>query len=468
MALGVKSESKLPRATGWKQWHSALAGLAMLICGVATAISPILGIGLFLFIAAVIGFSRSGVFATCVFILASIFPIITNYVGPSLSPVKLFGAALIIVAFAAFFTTRDQHHVGRAAWSIRPLPIALLLSYMTFAAASILWATDAGVYAGDAQRLWTNGFAMIAVGVLITRMSGLWAVAITVLLGATAASIYGIILGTNFAGRAIGTYADPNEYAAVLVPAFIFGYVLVDAATKRWQQVAGCMCMLILLYELLETQSRGGLVALIAGVLALTISSHGKERLRLIGFVLVMAAIGTAFMLGTPQGQDLFERSFHGDSSGRSDLWRVAENQFSDHPIVGVGLGNFAPLAPKYISADVRRTNDILAHPKTTHNAYLQSLAELGLVGTILWLSFLLSCIVVLIRGIRTARKWGDVDADRLGRGYLSAIIGILVTIVFLSGQYQQLLWVLLGCTLVFAACVAPRTADGDYAEIAR
>ena len=64
--------------------------------------------------------------------------------------------------------------------------------------------------------------------------------------------------------------------------------------------------------------------------------------------------------------------------SERFLMWQSAWHMFSDHPLLGVGPGNFQPLyRDKYISP-FSQEGPVHSHP---HNIFLQTLAESGIAG---------------------------------------------------------------------------------------
>jgi O-antigen ligase len=82
----------------------------------------------------------------------------------------------------------------------------------------------------------------------------------------------------------------------------------------------------------------------------------------------------------------------------RYDLWRVALNQFADHPVAGVGAGNFG--AEYYES---RRNDRNLDDP---HGLPFQMAAELGIVG--------LAALLVFLGGViaAVASSWRRIEED--------------------------------------------------------
>jgi O-antigen ligase len=150
------------------------------------------------------------------------------------------------------------------------------------------------------------------------------------------------------------------------------------------------------------------------------------------------------------------------ESTGRLDLWHVALRMFDAHPLHGVGLDNFTVLAPGYLAndIDIQRADLFLRSVATqVHNTYLTVLVELGLIGELLFVSFLVA--VVAARALRVLARSGDRDAELLGRGLVVGVVGMLTAYVFFSAQYEKQLWLLLGALLALAT-TARATGSSD------
>lgn len=74
--------------------------------------------------------------------------------------------------------------------------------------------------------------------------------------------------------------------------------------------------------------------------------------------------------------------------------WRAAWGMFSDHPWLGVGIGNYTLAYPAYA---LPQWSDPLGH---AHNMYLHFLAETGLLGLVTYLMFWIAAIVQAWRAI--------------------------------------------------------------------
>jgi O-antigen ligase len=98
----------------------------------------------------------------------------------------------------------------------------------------------------------------------------------------------------------------------------------------------------------------------------------------------------------------------------RYDYWRIALDEFRDHPIRGVGAGGYGP---GYFVA--RRTNEDIRQP---HSVELQTLAELGLVGAAALALALLALLAGFVRLARIGRAglWERTAAVAAGGAFLA------------------------------------------------
>jgi O-antigen ligase len=211
-------------------------------------------------------------------------------------------------------------------------------------------------------------------------------------------------------------------------------------------------------YGLIGSQSRGGLLAAIAVGLVLFVTSKGRERFRLVGVGLVGVCFLVAVLFVTAAGQGLLDRVSSTDTSGRSDLWKVAVKQFEANPATGVGLGNYPERSVDYLDNDIQHRELFLGEPRTTHNVTLELMAELGIPGVIFFYTLVGTSILAAVRSMRQGRvdpalSWSVPYA----RATLASIVGLVVAGVFISGQYQELLWVMMGVSFALSGIVARR-----------
>lgn len=126
--------------------------------------------------------------------------------------------------------------------------------------------------------------------------------------------------------------------------------------------------------------------------------------------VVVVIASGIADQLLTPEQQSGRET---GTLNGRLLVWPIARETFSQHPVLGIGIGAFRESNPF----------DIVAH-----NALLEVGVGLGIVGIVLFFSILHSALMHDTRAISNS-------TDR------ALIVGTLIAVtlpIFSSGNWDQ------------------------------
>jgi tetratricopeptide (TPR) repeat protein len=99
---------------------------------------------------------------------------------------------------------------------------------------------------------------------------------------------------------------------------------------------------------------------------------------------LVLVGVATAAGVST-----VAEAPRPGLESGRYDMWRVAAGEFADHPLLGVGVDNFA-----VDFARERRTGEEPLYP---HSLLLRSFSQTGLIGGALFLGFVAAALAAAL-----------------------------------------------------------------------
>ena len=119
---------------------------------------------------------------------------------------------------------------------------------------------------------------------------------------------------------------------------------------------------------------------------------------------------------------------------------------FRNHPFGGVGLGNFVVLEPSYSTQtfNLSFVNLVVTRPLVAHNSYLEIAAELGLGGVALFIAILGLVAYRARRALRALASSGD-SLEFYARGLFAGAVGMFVAYIFLSGQYEKQLWLVLG-----------------------
>jgi O-antigen ligase len=185
-------------------------------------------------------------------------------------------------------------------------------------------------------------------------------------------------------GNIFGSFVNPNLLAAyILLGLGLTGGLLADATRsghglKRWARtLCGMFLLAMLLLALWLTDSKGGYVALLAGLWFFAVQRLREKNPRLaklltgvtaagLGLLLVLLLLATFRLLG-PQPFGL-------SMEVRFDYWRAALAMFADHPLQGVGLAGYAEHYSFY-------KQPLGGEVQEAHNDYLQLLAEMGVAA---------------------------------------------------------------------------------------
>jgi O-antigen ligase len=187
---------------------------------------------------------------------------------------------------------------------------------------------------------------------------------------------------------------------------------------------------------LIMTNSRGGVISVVAEILflvALTMFRKRKRReeqdkARRIRNAALRSALALALIVGLFAGVVLlggesvlsrFVGTVNSDdpTTGRAHFWSVTTDIIKTHPFLGTGLGAFAVVYTRYDSRNG------LFRLEQAHNDYLQVLSDGGIVGAALGLFF----IVMLFRMGFARRESRDEFRSGVAVGALAGCFAVLV-----------------------------------------
>lgn len=231
-----------------------------------------------------------------------------------------------------------------------------------------------------------------------------------------------------------GPYANYNHFAGLmeLLWPLPFAYALF-MRLEAGQRALWLFAVVLMAAALLFSLSRGGMLALgvqLAALLWLARRWQRDEQHKLfsppvmLGLVALLIAV-LALWVGADRLLWRFQSLGQGAQEysvvTRLEYWRAAGRMFLDHPLLGVGLGAFPAVYPRYGHSSAK-----LERLEQTHNDYLQVLTDAGLIGGLLLLWFLFE----LLRQMRG--QWRDLAQQRsqeraLWAGGYVALLGIAV-----------------------------------------
>lgn len=213
-------------------------------------------------------------------------------------------------------------------------------------------------------------------------------------------------------GRAIESpLGDPNDLALVLLTPFFLSLAMLIYRPARAVMVLSAVTAVITMLAIVATQSRGGLLAVVAGIGVIGLHLI-RSRTALIAVCAVSAIVlAVAMGLGARKsgGIEELSRSNGLDHSSylRLLIWSAAIKMAIENPYAGVGIAGFGPSFYFYTPVWVNRDH-------TPHSTWFGMMAEMGFPGFIALVVMLGSAIISTQQTYQLLEKHG---ASRFVRG---------------------------------------------------
>ena len=235
---------------------------------------------------------------------------------------------------------------------------------------------------------------------------------------------------------AFGPFINRHHFAGYMELAIALPLgLLFSGSIESYKRPIYAFVAMMMGVALIMTNSRGGIISLAAEILFLAAVAgpgllRGERRPRAqrvrsallragLAFGLIAVLIGGTIAVG---GSDVFTRllgtaNADDPTTGRAHFWSVTLDVIKAYPVLGSGLGSFSVIYTRYDSRNG------FYRLEQAHNDYLQTLADGGICGGILGLSFL-----IILFGKGFARRETD---DKFRRGVATgALAGCFAVLV--------------------------------------
>ncbi len=237
-----------------------------------------------------------------------------------------------------------------------------------------------------------------------------------------------------------GIYHDPNDLCLLLTAGML---ICLDRALGRggssrfvW---GGLFASFV--YALTLTHSRGGLLAVAAGLTAYFAGKYGAKRTILL--LLLLAPVALTVFAGRQTRIDLEDGN--DTSQHRVRIWSDGFELIPSHPLFGIGAGEYAERCGL-----------------VAHNSFVHAYVELGLFGGGIFLAAFLLATWAVWR-TKPCPSIHPADADELAR-LRPVILGFLVSYMAgmfsLSRNYIPPTYLTLALATIYLRLVAPRGLD--------
>lgn len=245
----------------------------------------------------------------------------------------------------------------------------------------------------------------------------------------------GLVEGTRVTiGRSIGSLlGDPNDLALVLLYPMAFAIAsFLEQSLSKFERLFSFTTFSILLYAILATQSRGGLLGFLAVISLFAYNRIRSKILLFSGGVISVIILFLVAGISERSSGGAAEAGIDESAMGRLYAWEAAWNMALDNPILGVGINNF------YYNYFYYSPHwDGLNH--AVHSTWFGVLAESGFVGLILFVSLIVSTLLMSLKMLKTANDEHHTPGIRVALNAAPAgIIGFIVSGTFLT---QGFIW---------------------------
>ena len=216
--------------------------------------------------------------------------------------------------------------------------------------------------------------------------------------------------------------------------------ILMDDGFEKRLKKAALFSTVGMIIGLLCNKSRGAWLTELIVVPVVVLSYVRKSAKYLLIFLIVAGGIA-GYMSQSPQYVKRFQAIVYSKRdrsvADRYLVWKSTRRMIRNHPVVGVGLGQFRKLYMKKYK--YRRERQNLPH---SHNNFLQITAETGAVGAAGLLYFIGYCLVTSMRNFLRKRNPYDILVFTTVLGYLCLFGQIEYTLDNSSGM--RIMWFLL------------------------
>jgi putative inorganic carbon (HCO3(-)) transporter len=245
-----------------------------------------------------------------------------------------------------------------------------------------------------------------------------------------------------------------NYFALILVALVPLAADRMLHARALLARAAAALSLALIVAAIGFTYSRGGFAALGAIALLALIRAPRIPRIAFVAAPLVLIA-GIALLPTTYlERMSTFGQIWHGlrgqhveDSAirGRISEVRSALMMVGDHPLIGVGSGNYEILYPGYariVALDPRHEE------RAAHSLYLEVAAENGVIGLAVFGGLLGFAMVGIEHTRKAFAARGETELRQLATAFAISFAGFLIGSVFLHLSYPRFLWLLVGIAL--------------------
>lgn len=187
---------------------------------------------------------------------------------------------------------------------------------------------------------------------------------------------------------------DPNYLCAYLAFGVVYAIDILTKNNKVYRKILAVAELILYFYLILVSGSRGGLLAILSGALIYLLTYSGKQDKHIIKKVILAMAIFAMVSVLIDNLPENLKLRFTVDNvvedggTGRTTLWAQAFDLFANGGVLrqlfGYGTATISLCFTRFNYSEIN----------VAHNMFIETLAELGIVGLILYSVAILTFII--------------------------------------------------------------------------
>lgn len=226
--------------------------------------------------------------------------------------------------------------------------------------------------------------------------------------------------------QAAGIYGNPNDLARIIDVAITICLFFMLRKSAMVMRIFWTLTAAALTYALALTFSRGGLLALIAGIVILFHARYGMKK----GAFLLLLLLPALAIFGGRQ-TDITTES--GTGQLRVQLWSEGLVQLRNSPLFGIGAGHYFHAAGNH-----------------AHNSFIEAYVETGFFGGTFFTGAFFLVTTALFKFKSEAFRLRAPELASLRPFVLSLVVGTIVSQFSSSREYSLPTYIILGVAAAY------------------
>lgn len=258
---------------------------------------------------------------------------------------------------------------------------------------------------------------------------------ITTLLDKRSSAVEGVLGGVQEVKlrrlMGVGIFSDPNDLAQILAVGMVLAVYGFEISRWAITKALWVVPMMIMAAGIYYSQSRGGLLAMMAGLGILFMARFGIKRAIIAGAI---CAVPMLYIFGGHQTNISTEDD---SAQARVQLWSDSIQAMRENPLFGIGPGQMNEYSGQ-----------------VSHNSFLSAFAESGLAGGFVFLSAYAIAIWGVLRVRMGRTRVLNEDLGKLAPVLVAAVVAYAVGMLSLSRNFVIPTYLMLGLSTVYLRIV--------------